>query len=41
EEIAYRMNFINQKELLLLADDLKKSGYGEYLKTIAEMKSAK
>lgn len=40
EEIAFRMNYINQKELLLLADDLKKSGYGEYLKTIAEMKSA-
>ena len=41
EEIAYRMNYINQKELLLLADDLKKSGYGDYLKTIAEMQSGK
>ena len=41
EEIAYRMNFIDQKELLLLANNFKKSGYGEYLKIIAEMKSVK
>jgi glucose-1-phosphate thymidylyltransferase len=41
EEIAYRMNYIDQKALLLLADNLKKSGYGAYLKIIAEMKSAK
>jgi glucose-1-phosphate thymidylyltransferase len=31
EEIAYRMQFINQAQLLKLATDLKKSGYGEYL----------
>jgi glucose-1-phosphate thymidylyltransferase len=41
EEIAYRMNYIDQKALLFLADNLKKSGYGEYLKIIAEMKSGK
>jgi glucose-1-phosphate thymidylyltransferase len=32
EEIAYRMNFINKDQLLQLAEKLKKSGYGEYLK---------
>jgi glucose-1-phosphate thymidylyltransferase len=31
EEIAYRMNFIDKKQLLLLAEPLVKSGYGEYL----------
>ncbi len=31
EEIAYRMGFINKTQLLKLATDLKKSGYGEYL----------
>ena len=31
EEVAYRMNFINQDQLLKLADPLKKSGYGNYL----------
>jgi glucose-1-phosphate thymidylyltransferase len=39
EEIAFRMNYIDQKELLSLAHNLKKSGYGEYLKIIAEMNS--
>jgi glucose-1-phosphate thymidylyltransferase len=34
EEIAYRMGFINREQLALLAEGLKKSGYGEYLKTI-------
>jgi glucose-1-phosphate thymidylyltransferase len=34
EEIAYRMGFIDKKELLLLAEKLKKSGYGEYLNRI-------
>ncbi|UAY52239.1 glucose-1-phosphate thymidylyltransferase RfbA [Ferruginibacter albus] len=34
EEIAYRMGFINKEQLLSLADKLKKSGYGEYLKRI-------
>jgi glucose-1-phosphate thymidylyltransferase len=36
EEIAYRMGFITKQQLVKLADDLKKSGYGEYLKKIAE-----
>lgn len=35
EEIAYRMNFINKEALLQLADNFKKSGYGEYLKKLA------
>ena len=36
EEIAWRMNFITKKHLIQLAEDLKKSGYGEYLKRITE-----
>ncbi|MBX2933377.1 MAG: glucose-1-phosphate thymidylyltransferase RfbA [Ferruginibacter sp.] len=36
EEIAYRMGFINKAHLNKLADELAKSGYGEYLKKIAE-----
>ena len=35
EEIAYRMNYINKDALLQLADNFKKSGYGEYLKMVA------
>lgn len=31
EEIAYRMGFIDKKQLSILAEPLKKSGYGEYL----------
>jgi glucose-1-phosphate thymidylyltransferase len=34
EEIAWRMGFINKEQLMVLAEDLKKSGYGEYLKSI-------
>jgi glucose-1-phosphate thymidylyltransferase len=34
EEIAYRMNFINQEQLLELAKPLEKSGYGQYLKSL-------
>lgn len=34
EEIAYRMKFITKAQLEKLADGLKKSGYGEYLKKI-------
>ncbi len=36
EEVAFRNNFINKKQLLLLAAELTKSGYGEYLKKIAD-----
>jgi glucose-1-phosphate thymidylyltransferase len=31
EEVAYRMNFIDAKQLKSLADPLMKSGYGDYL----------
>ncbi len=31
EEVAYRMNFIDAKQLKTLADPLMKSGYGDYL----------
>jgi glucose-1-phosphate thymidylyltransferase len=34
EEIAYRNGFITDKELKKIADELSKSGYGEYLKRI-------
>jgi glucose-1-phosphate thymidylyltransferase len=36
EEIAYRNGYISKKQLLQQADDLKKSGYGIYLKKVAE-----
>ncbi|MEO7769191.1 MAG: glucose-1-phosphate thymidylyltransferase RfbA, partial [Ferruginibacter sp.] len=36
EEIAYRMNFISKVHLIKLAENLKKSGYGEYLRKIVE-----
>ena len=36
EEIAWRMGFINKEALLQQAKQLKKSGYGEYLKKIAQ-----
>jgi glucose-1-phosphate thymidylyltransferase len=35
EEVAYRNGFINKQQLMVLADGLAKSGYGEYLKKIA------
>lgn len=34
EEIAYRRGFITKEQLMTLAEGLKKSGYGEYLKKI-------
>ncbi|MES1222415.1 MAG: sugar phosphate nucleotidyltransferase, partial [Bacteroidota bacterium] len=34
EEVAYRNGFISKDELLALADGLRKSGYGEYLRRI-------
>jgi glucose-1-phosphate thymidylyltransferase len=36
EEIAYMRGFIDRKQLLKLADDLKKSTYGQYLYSIAK-----
>lgn len=36
EEIAYREGFINQTQLYELAEPLEKSGYGKYLKQIAD-----
>ncbi len=36
EEIAYRKGFINKEQLLVAADKYGKSGYGSYLKSIAE-----
>ncbi|MCP9749921.1 glucose-1-phosphate thymidylyltransferase RfbA [Ferruginibacter sp. HRS2-29] len=36
EEIAWRMGFISKEQLIGLAEELKKSGYGEYLKTIVQ-----
>lgn len=37
EEVAYRNGFITKDNLLTLAAELAKSGYGEYLKKIAEV----
>ena len=36
EEIAYRNGFISKEQLLQQAENLKKSGYGIYLKKVAE-----
>ncbi len=38
EEIAYRMGFINAEQLKVLAKPLVKSGYGQYLLSVAEGK---
>lgn len=38
EEIAYKMGFIDQKQLLKIAEPLVKSGYGEYLLNITKWK---
>lgn len=35
EEIAYRNGFISEEQLLALANELAKSGYGEYLRRVA------
>jgi glucose-1-phosphate thymidylyltransferase len=34
EEVAYRMQFINDEQMQLLARQLEKSGYGKYLKSV-------
>lgn len=34
EEIAFKMGYINEKELLTLANQFMKSGYGQYLKEL-------
>lgn len=34
EEIAYKMGFINKPQLLKLAEQYAKSGYGDYLRTL-------
>lgn len=34
EEVAYRMGFINKEQLLKLAEEYEKSGYGEYLRNL-------
>lgn len=34
EEVAYRMGFITKEQLLVLAEQYAKSGYGQYLKTV-------
>lgn len=34
EEIAWRMGFINKAQLSQLAEELKKSGYGDYLRNL-------
>lgn len=36
EEVAYRMGFINQEQLLTIAKPLEKSGYGTYLKNLPD-----
>lgn len=36
EEVAYRMGYISQDEMLALADPLVKSGYGAYLKRLVD-----
>jgi glucose-1-phosphate thymidylyltransferase len=38
EEIAFRMNFIDAKQLRILSQPLIKSGYGKYLMDIADKK---
>jgi glucose-1-phosphate thymidylyltransferase len=34
EEIAWRQKYINDDQLLALAEPIAKSGYGEYLKAL-------
>ena len=39
EEIAYRMGYIDIKQLKELAHPLKKSGYGEYIEKVIAQES--
>lgn len=41
EEIAYRKGFINQEQLIKIAQPLLKSGYGQYLMDIVEQEKRK
>ena len=38
DEVAFRMGFIDKAQLLVLADKYAKSGYGEYLRSINDLK---
>ena len=38
EEVAYRMGFIDETKLLKLAEELSKSGYGQYLRKVLQQK---
>lgn len=40
EEIAFRQNFIDEEQLIKLAEKLGKSGYGQYLRDLAESLAA-
>ena len=40
EEIAWRMNFIDDDQLLRIAEPLRKSGYGEYLIKVMQSRRA-
>jgi glucose-1-phosphate thymidylyltransferase len=37
EEVAYRMGYINNEQLIKIAEPLRKSGYGEYLLKVKEL----
>jgi glucose-1-phosphate thymidylyltransferase len=37
EEIAYRMGFIGEEQLLAEAENLKKNSYGAYLKKLVKL----
>lgn len=39
EEIAYRMGYIDKRQLLKLADGFVTAGYGEYLKRVANIRN--
>jgi glucose-1-phosphate thymidylyltransferase len=38
EEIAYKKGYIDKKQLLILAKEIEKSGYGKYLKRVLKEK---